>query len=334
MKRTIDTLLLLLLMLSFAHAQSAYYAGALSLKNPSHGIAPQLEATVQLISPTGSPAADSIPVYWGDGSSGFLQLAASEAIENNETLHTYTGTHVFPAQAAYKVTVPPCCFSNEISNIADNTPIFLETEYAFLNPQFQGVNAETPVPLELTNGGAAGAPVQSNPNVFDVDNDSIAYRLLNPSELAAYTPPNEFDPGGAGTLTIDANTGDVNWDSPSLTGERYVLPMQIQEFRNGLSISTTAIWYGIEIGNLSALSPARPAGLQLFPNPTAGGLQIKIDAPEKWAATLFNTQGQPVRHWRAIPSGGQLQLPYPGGVYTLRLASGMRVWSEKVVIAR
>jgi len=308
MKRTIDTLLLLLLMLSFAHAQSAYYAGALSLKNPSHGIAPQLEATVQLISPTGSPAADSIPVYWGDGSSGFLQLAASEAIENNETLHTYTGTHVFPAQAAYKVTVPPCCFSNEISNIADNTPIFLETEYAFLNPQFQGVNAETPVPLELTNGGAAGAPVQSNPN--------------------------EFDPGGAGTLTIDANTGDVNWDSPSLTGERYVLPMQIQEFRNGLSISTTAIWYGIEIGNLSALSPARPAGLQLFPNPTAGGLQIKIDAPEKWAATLFNTQGQPVRHWRAIPSGGQLQLPYPGGVYTLRLASGMRVWSEKVVIAR
>ncbi len=333
MKRTINTLLLLLLLLPLMHAQIAYRAGTLSLNNPSQGIAPQLEATVQLISPTGSPAADSIAVYWGDGTSGFLQLFASVAIENDETQHTYTGTHVFPAQATYNVTVPPCCFSNEISNVADNNPIFLETDYTFLNPQVQGVNSRTPVPLELTEGEAAGAPIQFNPNVVDEDNDSIAYQLINPG-LDYYTPPNESDPGGIGTITIDSITGDIHWDSPSLPGERYVLPIQIREYRNGISISTTVVWHGIEIGNLSALSPVRPAGLQLFPNPTAGALQIRIATPENWAATLFNAQGQPVQHWRAIPSDGQLQLPYPGGVYTLRLASGTRVWAEKIVIAR
>jgi hypothetical protein len=81
MKRVIYALLLTISAFLFGHAQSSYMAGNMRIIQED---APEanltLEARVQLISPIDSPVEDSIPVFWGDGSSGWLLLPSQTVL--------------------------------------------------------------------------------------------------------------------------------------------------------------------------------------------------------------------------------------------------------------
>ena len=86
-----------------------------------------------------------------------------------------------------------------------------------------------------------------NPGAFDIDGDSLSYKLVVPKqfkdrEVTNYSDPNDpkfyasnFSNGnenqnGPPVFSIDAITGDLVWDSPGAMGE-YNIAFIVEEWR-------------------------------------------------------------------------------------------------------
>ena len=103
-------------------------------------------------------------------------------------------------------------------------------------------------PIDLA---AVGQKYIHNPNAYDADGDSLAYRLVVPQEGIAgrptgknvqYKDPNlEGAPGATengktpATFGINELTGDLTWDAPAVPGY-YNVAFVVEEWRNGIKI--------------------------------------------------------------------------------------------------
>jgi hypothetical protein len=137
-----------------------------------------------------------------------------------------------------------------------NTRFYLETKIS-VDPFF-GCNTYTPV-LEVPpiDRGCTGVAWFHNPGAYDLDGDSISYRMVVPNSMRATTVSNYRDPDDASfytdyshgnelgldrpTFTIDPVKGNIVWDAPGSAGE-YNIAFEIVEWRK----SQTGLW--VEMG--------------------------------------------------------------------------------------
>ena len=164
--------------------------------------------------------------------------------------NTYVTVVTFPGPGRYKIS---CGIPNRneatinLPQPSDDITFFVQTTLV-INSAF-GLNS-TPVLLNIPiDSAAVGVKFIHNPGAFDIDGDSLSYKLTIPMEdreesngiggaIIGYKDPstigdspirNEAGTGPA-TFRIDARTGDLIWDAPQKIGQ-YNVAFIIEEWR-------------------------------------------------------------------------------------------------------
>ena len=201
---------------------------------------------------------DSLDLDWGDGTiesivriNGPLfngipngELIGNDIKENiyQSEIHTYSGALPF-----YIISVTD---QNRIANIVNisagtgsvSVPIYFEDTLKYIPPELFESNS-SPIllnpPIDFAN---VNDTFYHNPNAYDLDGDSLHFRLVpsleaNGVEVPLYLFPDQFPPGPNNSFTIDENTGEIVWATPQLQGT-YNIAILIREFREGRCIGT------------------------------------------------------------------------------------------------
>jgi gliding motility-associated-like protein len=199
---------------------------------------------------------DSLDICWGDGSKCIRVAringpvlggqAKGELLENDTRKNIYEAFHTYPSRGTYIISMNDPNRNGGIINVnfpnSEQIRFHLQTVYTFPNPQIDGCNS-TPVllqpPIDI---GCVGKVFIHNPNAFDRDGDSLAYKLIVPfAELNTPVPnyqfPNMISPGPRNNLRINERTGEIIWDAPQRAGE-YNLAIIIVEYRRGRPLDT------------------------------------------------------------------------------------------------
>jgi gliding motility-associated-like protein len=211
-----------------------------------------IRATIITYTKTSAVAADrpSLTIHWGDGTSQEIQrsngFGNGVPLENDIKYNEYVAVHTYPGRGTYKIFMTDPNRNGGILNVnfpaSDNIQFHLQTTYTFLNCQFDGPNS-TPILLQPpVDVGCIGQPFIHNPNAFDVDGDSLSYKLVVPfqdlnSPVPNYLWPNQVGPGANNSYILNEVTGDFIWSSPQVPGE-YNIAMYIISWRNGAPIDS------------------------------------------------------------------------------------------------
>lgn len=181
---------------------------------------------------------------FGDGRSialnpdGFFR---KEIIDDEVELVQFRIEHTFPGNGSFTVSYVEDFRNAGIVNMSNSvqTPFYVETTVR-LDPIF-GCN-DTPVFLvPPIDKGAVGVIFFHNPGAFDINGDSISFRVTIPQsrnnvEVGNYRFP---DVAGGGqneqqtdpaTYTLNQLNGDIFWDTPGLQGE-YNIAFIAEEWR-------------------------------------------------------------------------------------------------------
>jgi len=198
---------------------------------------------VTIITYTYSPSPADRPeltINWGDET--FSELARYQVIPITLDIqrNVYKGEHTYVGGGVFVMSVEDPNRNYGIANIPNsvNIPFFIQTELV-INP-FLGNNNSVVLLNPPLDYGCVDRVYTHNPAAFDPDGDSISYNLTicrgaGGLPIPGYVYPNEVDPNNMGDFSINAITGDLVWDSPTLQGE-YNVAFLIEEWRFGQRI--------------------------------------------------------------------------------------------------
>lgn len=182
---------------------------------------------------------NELDVQWGDGTTSIARRFHHTTLPNFYFWNKYTTVHTFPGPGTYTIVVQDPNRNFGVLNIPNSVNVIFSIKTTIaINPGIG--NNDTPVLLNPPiDKAAVGQIFVHNPAAFDVDGDSISYKLTvcteeNGQPIQDYTLPLASD-----SLYIDAVTGDLIWDSPIDTGI-YNIALEIEEWRYGIKIGSIA----------------------------------------------------------------------------------------------
>ena len=209
-----------------------------------------IRMTITTYTKTSSAAADrdSLEVFWGDGSSQFVQRSNGEGdnLENDVKVNYYTTEHTYPSRSTYTIFFMD---PNRVDNILNvnpphsvDVPFYLETSFTFLNTQFQGINNSPKLLQPPLDFACVGKRFTHNPNAYDADGDSLSFELIVPLQMEGtpvpdYSYPDQIAPGMDNIMTLNNFTGELTWNTPRIQGE-YNIAIRVNEYRDGQLISS------------------------------------------------------------------------------------------------
>lgn len=207
------------------------------------------EVTVVTYTKEQAPAdREELEVNWGDGSSDTIQrtngipnqftnIPQGEIIASNIRMNIYKGTHTYPGNSTYLISVEDPNRNSDVVNIPNsvNTPFYIESVLV-INPFLGYNNSPTLLNPPIDNAGLFKLYIH-NPSAFDIDGDSLSYELVFCKGESGNNIPNYTYPTATSSISIDAITGDLIWDTPNLVGE-YNVAIHIEEWRYGILIGS------------------------------------------------------------------------------------------------
>ncbi|HNY62599.1 MAG TPA: gliding motility-associated C-terminal domain-containing protein [Bacteroidales bacterium] len=227
--------LLLLLMSSLYSWATHNRAGEISYRH-LYGLT--YEFTIITYTYTPSPAdRPQIEILWGDGSSSIVNRTSKENLGNDISRNTYIINHTYSSMGNYRITFEDPNRNAGVINIPNSVyvPFFVDT-WLVINP-FLGSN-NSPVLLNPPiDNGCIHVPFYHNPGAYDVDGDSLSYKIVACRGFHGQVIPGYTVPAASNYFSIDSITGELTWDSPILVGE-YNIAIQIDEYRNGTWIGS------------------------------------------------------------------------------------------------
>jgi hypothetical protein len=159
-------------------------------------------------------------------------------VEFNQIIFEHTFAAGF---AAFRISYQEPNRNEGILNMSNsvNTPFYVETIVRL--DDFLGPNNTPRFTIPPIDFGCTFEVFEHNPGAFDVDGDSLAYRLVIPQqdinvEVGAYRFPNEpplsesQDDGSVPPIFNIDQEGLVTWNSPGLEGE-YNIAFVVEEWR-------------------------------------------------------------------------------------------------------
>lgn len=200
------------------------------------------EFTIVTYTYTPSPAdRPELIILWGDGTSSVVPRTQKINYPNNISRNVYSGAiHTFPGQGSYTISVEDPNRNYGVLNIPNsvNVPFFIRTQLV-INP-FLGLNNSVDLLAPPIDNGCVNTLYLHNPAAFDIDGDSLSYKLVDCRgvfgfPIPGYILPNEVDTTVPTTFEIDPLTGTITWDNPTLQGE-YNIAFIIEEWRSGIKI--------------------------------------------------------------------------------------------------
>ncbi|HPE34173.1 MAG TPA: gliding motility-associated C-terminal domain-containing protein [Bacteroidales bacterium] len=203
-----------------------------------------LEYNFTIITYTYTPSPADRPellIRWGDGTSEMVMRTLKINLPNNISRNEYAGAvHTFPGQGTYLIKLEDPNRNYGVLNIPNsvNVPFFLQTELV-INP-FLGPNNSVQLLAPPVDVGCVNNLYLHNPVAYDVDGDSLVYKLVpclgaSGLPIPGYILPNEVGGSTQNTFEINAATGTIIWDKPVLQGE-YNIAFVVEEWRYGVKI--------------------------------------------------------------------------------------------------
>jgi gliding motility-associated-like protein len=205
---------------------------------------------------TPSPAdRENLDIFWGDGTSSSLKRTQKVALPDNISLNVYeykpeggaiTNRHTYSSPGSYVIYLEDPNRNLGVVNIPNsvNVPMYVETLLT-INP-FLGYNNSPTLLNPPIDVGCVNQVFIHNPGAYDVDGDSLSYRLVNCKTTGGIDIPGFVQPVASNSFSINPVTGDVIWDTPILQGE-YNIAFVIEEWRNGVRIGYVTRDMQIEI---------------------------------------------------------------------------------------
>ena len=185
-----------------------------------------------------------------------IQRGSRIRLREDTEKNVYAGDYIFRAPGEYRIG---CNISNRNADVinmtkSSATSFYIETKVV-VNTEL-GLNG-TPLLLNpaVDFTAVVGQKYTHNPNAYDTEGDSLAYRMIKPRMIPDgtvqpivvndYREPNQAPAGGQNeakngpaTFKIDSLTGELSWDAPAGLGQ-YNVAFEILEYRNGILISVT-----------------------------------------------------------------------------------------------
>ena len=224
-----------------------------------------IKATITTYTKASSVTADrdSLTLCWGDGFCDVLVrmngpdgngngISDGERLPNDTKVNIYMAFHIYPGVGTFKLSMTDPNRNGQIVNLnppnSDMVEFHLQTVYTLLNPQFEGRNNTPQLLQPPVDIGCVGETFIHNPNAFDIDGDSLAYKLIVPLrgideetgeaiEVPNYLFPQQINPGPENDHRLDPVTGEFIWETPQRAGE-YNIAFIIIEYRQGIPIDT------------------------------------------------------------------------------------------------
>lgn len=213
---------------------------------------------VKIITYTYTPSPADRPeltIDWGDGTSSVLKRTDKINLPDNISLNVYeyrpdqgatTNRHTYSSQGTYILSLEDPNRNFGIVNIPNsvNVPMYVQSEL-IVNP-FLGFN-NSPVllnpPIDV---GCQGQTYYHNPGAYDIDGDSLSYRLIDCKTTGGIDIPGYVLPPATNSISIDPIRGDFVWNTPTQQGE-FNIAILIEEWRNGIKIGSVTRDMQIEI---------------------------------------------------------------------------------------
>lgn len=199
------------------------------------------QITVTTYTKDSSPAdRPSLGIKWGDSSPlDSVDRISKILLGGDINKNVYIGEHTYPGPSPipYLISIEDPNRNAGIINIPQSVNIvfYLETEL-FINP-FQGIN-NSPVLLNPPIDNACVNQIYvHNPGAVDPDGDSLYYTLDVSRAQGGVMVPGYTIPAASNFVTINNQTGDLIWNSPTLMGE-YNIAIRITEYRKGKKIGS------------------------------------------------------------------------------------------------
>jgi len=200
---------------------------------------------ITLISYTFTPSPanafrDFLLIQWGDGTASEIPRVEKYDLPNaiNITYNRYLGQHTFPGASTYVISCEDPNRNGNIVNIPNsiNIPLYIYSEL-MINPFIGGYDNSPVLLIPPVDNGCVFQPFYHNPGAFDVDGDSLSYKLVPCRGDLGQPIPGYTLPAASHFVHLDSITGDFLWDSPEQQGE-YNIAILIEEWRNGLKIGS------------------------------------------------------------------------------------------------
>ncbi len=251
--------LLVLLLITGGESKATHFrAGEITAKRISAtSLTYEVRLTAYFDIDKGKQAADAatyVDFYFGtEGPKRVDRVLPIRNIGNGTTVNEYITNYTFPSTGVYNISVT---MDNRNANTLNLNNGLGTDQLNFYVHSILEINAsfglnQTPVmlnpPIDLA---AVGQRYVHNPNAFDADGDSLSYKMFVPQrsigngngQNIVYKHPNMVDPPGTteagaspATFSIDAITGDLVWDAPTLKGQ-YNVAFIVEEWRDGVLI--------------------------------------------------------------------------------------------------
>ncbi len=177
---------------------------------------------------------DYLLIKWGDGSTKEIPRIIKD-INGDMVYNEYLGTHTYSAPGTFMLSMEDPNRNYGVVNIPNsiNVPIYVETELV-INP-FLGYNSSVVLLNQPIDNGCVNKVFVHNPGAYDIDGDSLSYKLVECRGAEGLVIPGYTLPAASHSFTLNPRTGDVIWDSPISQGE-FNIAFLIEEWRNGVRI--------------------------------------------------------------------------------------------------
>ncbi|MGB0176581.1 MAG: gliding motility-associated C-terminal domain-containing protein [Owenweeksia sp.] len=187
----------------------------------------------------------TLELFWGDGTSSILGRSNGSSgtcdtnrmgvfLGNDIQVNKYVGRHTYSTASGAKGYILHFEDPNRnagIKNIVQSitVPFYVQSEI-FIAPSLGGNSS--PILLNPPiDDGCVDQLFEHNPSAFDIDGDSLAYRLVLCRTLDGKEIQTTYDPQYVkDSIKIDPVTGDLYWDLPRAQGQ-YNFAIQIDEYR-------------------------------------------------------------------------------------------------------
>lgn len=147
----------------------------------------------------------------------------------------YKFVHTFPGYSNYIISYQDPNRNNNVQNMINsiNTPFYVETELV-INP-FIGFNNSPNLLLEPIDFGGLNKLFVHNPNAFDIDGDSLSFKLVACKQdvgldVFGFKIPDAANGFASVKFEIDARTGQLVWENPIRLG-LYNIAIMVEEWR-------------------------------------------------------------------------------------------------------
>ena len=183
-----------------------------------------------------SPAdRDSLPVWWGDSTMSYVHRVQYWYLPDYYKKNLYIAEHTFPGPGVYEIVMQDPNRNEGIINIANSVNTVFAIKTVLNIDPFLGHNNSIQMSNYPLDKAALGQTFIHNPGAYDIDGDSLVYKLDTCRYNEGKKIPWFRQPDYSDTLYVDPYTGDFVWQTPTRIG-KYNVAIRVEEWRRGVKI--------------------------------------------------------------------------------------------------